>query len=175
MADPFIGEVKFFGFGFAPLTWGLCNGAKIAIRQQTSLYALIGTQFGGDGVSTFQLPNLASRVIVGSGQGPGLSGRTVGSAFGTSEVTLQTANLPPHQHTFQAFANPDVSNTNVPSASSALSICSDAQTYVNAPPDASFNPNAVSSVGGGQAHGNLQPTLGLTPCMAMVGTWPEWD
>lgn len=175
MSDPYIGEIKLFAFPFAPVNWSFCNGASLAIRQQTSLFALIGTQFGGDGATTFQLPNLASRMMVGSGQGTGLSPRSIGAAFGEAAVTLQTENLPAHSHSFQSFFGPDVTSVSTPANGYAMTNAAPVMPFSASAPNSTLATAAVTAVGGGNAHPNQQPTLGLSACMAMMGTWPEWD
>src|SRR5512132_2692754 len=98
MATPFIGEIRLFSFGFAPRNWALCNGQILAINTNTALFSLLGTTFGGNGQTTFALPNLQSRTTVGTGQGPGLSSYTLGQVSGVESATITGANVPPHNH-----------------------------------------------------------------------------
>jgi microcystin-dependent protein len=109
MSQPFVGEIKLFGFNFNPRGYSLCNGQTIAITQQQALFALIGTYYGGNGTSTFQLPNLQSRVPIGFGQGAGLSLFTLGEAGGVENVSILLNNMPQHNHTAQTTVNPSSS------------------------------------------------------------------
>ena len=99
MADPFLGEIRVTGFNFAPRGWALCDGQLLPINQNTALFALLGTQFGGNGQTTFALPDLRGRVPIHQGQGPGLTPRTIGETGGAESATLNVAQLPPHTHT----------------------------------------------------------------------------
>lgn len=106
MPDPFIGEIRMFGFGFAPQGWALCNGQLLPIAQNAALFSLLGTTYGGDGQTTFALPDLRSRVPVGQGQGPGLSNYGQGQAGGAETVTLAAAQMPGHTHPVEASTSP---------------------------------------------------------------------
>ena len=107
MSDPYIGEIQIFGFNFNPRGWAFCNGAVLPISQNTALFALLGTTHGGNGQSTFQLPNLAARAACHFGQGPGLGSRAMGETFGASTATLSILEIPPHSHGVNAFTQPD--------------------------------------------------------------------
>lgn len=174
MSDPYLGEIKVFAFSFAPRGWSQCNGATVALRQSTALYALIGTQFGGDGVTTFQLPNLAGRLMAGSGQGPNLTPRQIGNPFGTDAVTLEAPEMPPHLHTYPAYFGRGV-RAALPTATSAVGQFAVATAYTATAPDTTMDPQAVSIAGQNQPHGNLQPMLGMIPSIAMVGVFPSFD
>src|SRR5271166_3581841 len=104
VSEPFIGEIRLFGFNFAPVGWALCNGQLMPIAQNTPLFSLIGIYYGGDGITTFALPNLQSRVPIGQGQGPGLSPYTIGQTGGIENVTLTGNQMPEHTHTVKASA-----------------------------------------------------------------------
>jgi microcystin-dependent protein len=174
MTEPYTGEIRYFGFNFAPANWSFANGSTVPIRQWTALYSLLGIQFGGNGTTTFQLPNLASRMIVGTGQGPGLTPRQNGDVFGTTNVTLQNSDLPPHQHTFQAFAGRAVSPQPMPANGSALTNAPSGTPFVAATPNTTMAPGAVTFAGGSQSHSNVQPMLGINACIAMVGLYPSF-
>lgn len=174
MSDPYVGEIKYFGFGWSPKNWSTCNGATVAIRQWGTLYALIGNQFGGDGRTSFQLPNLIGRSVCGSGQGIGLTNRPIGAAFGAMNVTLTSANLPAHLHTFQATIGEDVQSVDTPAPGFALGKYISAFGYANAALDTVFDPSVVTPYGNGQPHANNQPTLGLTPSIALLGIFPDF-
>ena len=122
MSEPFIGEIQMFGFYFNPRNWAYCNGATLPIQQNTALFALLGTQYGGNGQTTFQLPNFAGRGGCQQGQGPGLTPRSLGETFGTNTVTLTSTQIPQHNHGITAFAQSDGNKkSGSPSNNSALS------------------------------------------------------
>src|SRR5690242_23068 len=110
MSDPFVAEIRIFGFGFAPRGWALCNGQLMSISQNTALFSLLGTTYGGDGRTTFALPNLQGSSPIQQGQGPGLSLRNLGDVGGSSTVTLLQQEIPSHNHTMQT-SNDDANNT----------------------------------------------------------------
>ncbi|HEX4853079.1 phage tail protein [Arenimonas sp.] len=176
MATPFIGEIQFFGFNFNPRGWAYCNGATLSIAQNTALFSLLGTTYGGNGQTTFQLPNLAGRAAVHTGQGPGLTPRTLGEAYGSNTVTLISSQIPGHGHTMQLFAQNDVTKrTGTPSANNALSVSSNSAvtSFVGTPINTQFAPNMIQpSAAGGQPHQNQQPYLGANFCIALQGVYP---
>jgi len=178
MSDPFVGEVQIFGFSFAPRDWALANGAIVPLRQYTTLYSLYGTQFGGDGVTTFALPNLASRQACGAGQSPGNSRRQIGQPFGTSSVSLSAAETPMHNHALTEYEPNDASTlTAVPTPSSAIGIVGASAFNAYAPlgAGATMNPNAIGLSGNGTPHENRQPFLGLIYAVAISGIYPSFD
>ena len=123
MTEPFIGEIQLFGFNFPPRGWSYCNGVTMPIQQNTALFSLLGTQYGGNGQSTFQLPNLTTRGACSLGQGPGLSNRVQGETFGNALVTLTTQQMPAHSHGLVAYSQPDLTKrTNVPATGAAAAI-----------------------------------------------------
>ncbi|RPE82023.1 phage tail protein [Vulcaniibacterium tengchongense] len=177
MTEPFIGEIQIFGFNFAPRGWAMCNGAQLAIQQNTALFSLLGTTYGGDGRTTFALPNLTNRAACGQGQGPGLTERPLGAAFGENSVTLSTAQLPAHQHAATLYAQPDNSKrASTPAAGNALSNPGGSSPFV-APggSPAAFAANVVLPSGGGQPHENRQPYLAMNFCIALQGVFPSFD
>jgi microcystin-dependent protein len=175
MSDQFLAEIRVFPFNFAPTGWAFCDGQLLPISQNTALFSLLGTQYGGDGKSTFALPDLQGRVPVGQGQGPGLSPYSVGEELGTETVTLPAGEMPTHSHSLNA-EDPSIqgADQSVPSASGVLAASTGGFAYR---PDASLQPVAmnaatVAAQGGGQAHNNLQPYLTLTFCIALQGIFP---
>ena len=125
MTEPFIGEIQIFGFDFPPRTWAYCNGAVLSIAQNTALFSLLGTTYGGNGSTTFALPNFSSRAVAGQGQGAGLSPRVLGEAFGAPSVTLTANQIPAHQHALVAYAQNDpTKRAGTPSSGNALSVSS---------------------------------------------------
>ena len=178
MADPFVGEVQIFGFGFAPRNWALAAGQLIPIRQSTALYALYGTTFGGDGTTTFGLPDLAARGACGAGQSPGNTRRNLGDAFGSVTVALTQAELPPHTHTLSAYSTAESSQLSaVPAAGAAIGNVADAafNAYAAQSNLVAMDLNSVGVSGAGAAHENRQPFLALNFAVALVGNYPSFD
>lgn len=170
MADPFVAEIRIFPFNFAPKGWAWCEGQIMPISQNTALFSLLGTTYGGDGKSTFALPDLQGRAPMHPGQGPGLSLRDLGERGGQETVTLTEAELPAHTHTLSALGEP--ANSRTPKDRS-LARTVGALAY--APPAASnqvtMHPEVLSTAGG-QPHNNMQPYLTLHFCIALQGVFP---
>jgi microcystin-dependent protein len=167
MSDPFVAEIKIFAGNFAPTGHALCNGQLLPISQNTALFSLLGTTFGGDGRSTFALPNLQGRAPMQPGQGPGLTQRFLGEAGGVESVTLNQSQIPLHSHALRAKASADQAS---PSSGVALG---NAPMYNAAgAAAAALAPAAVSPVGGGEPHNNMQPYLTLNFIIAMQGIFP---
>jgi microcystin-dependent protein len=173
MSSPFIGEIQLFGFNFNPRGWAFCNGATLAISQNTALFSLLGTTYGGNGQTTFQLPNFAGRAAVATGTGPGLQPRNLGQTYGVNTVTLTASQIPAHTHAMQLFAQNDVTKrAGTPSPNSALSVSSNSAVtaFVASPADTSFAPDMIRpNGGGGIPHQNQQPYLGVNFCIALQG------
>jgi microcystin-dependent protein len=167
MSEPFIGEIRMFGGNFAPRGWAFCNGQLLSISQNTALFSLIGTFYGGDGQTTFALPDLRSRVPMHQGQGPGLTAYGVGEQAGTETVTLITSQMPAHNHVVNA------SNGPVNSTRPANAVPAKGGSYTTANPDTTMHPAAVGSAGGSQPHGNRQPSLCVSFIIAMEGIFPS--
>jgi microcystin-dependent protein len=175
--EPFVGQITLFPFFFAPRGWALCEGQLLPISQNAALFSLLGTYYGGNGVSTFALPDLRGRVPIGQGQGPGLSDYSIGSQQGVETVTLLASQSPPHSHPFPAVAAQ--ATTNAPSralpaeahgsgrGAFPVNIYAALQTAV---PLAS---GQVAPAGGGQPHNNVQPYLTLNWCIALQGIYPS--
>ena len=171
MAEPFLGEIKMVGFNFAPQGWAFCAGQLLAINQNTALFSLLGTQFGGDGQSTFALPNLQSRIPVGFGQGPGLSPYQMGQVSGSESVAVQVANLPAHSHLVAAVA----AKGNSPSPASHLPATDAAGVtaeYSTAAPTTTMNERMITPTGGNVPLPILPPTLGVNFIIALAGIFP---
>lgn len=166
MAEPFIGQLLCVGFNFAPSGWALCNGQLISISQNTALFSLLGTQFGGNGQTTFGLPDLRGRIPLGQGQGPGLSNYDIGQMGGSESVTLTTAQLPAHNHSVSANSG-DANN-----GSPANTFPSGGGAY-NTATNKAMNPAMTGQAGGSQPHGNLQPYLALNWIIALEGIFPS--
>ena len=173
MADPFVGEIRMFGFNFAPTGWAMCNGQLMPISQNTALFSLLGTFYGGDGRTTFALPNLQGQAPVHQGQGPGLSQRFIGENSGSTNVTLLTTEMPSHTHTAGCLnsgagllASPQ---NNVWAGAAGRTPPS---LYSNAGPNSPMSPQATSISGGGLPHNNMPPYLVLNFCIALQGVFP---
>lgn len=177
MTTPFIGEIQVFGFNFAPVNWAQCNGALLSIQQNTALFSLIGTYYGGNGTSNFQLPNLAGNAACGQGEGPGLSTRVIGEQFGVDNVTLISNEMAAHTHGFNVFNQADTSKrSNVPAPGNGLLVPFQADPYPasGTSPNTSFNPNMLGVTGQGLPHENRQPALALNYCIALAGAFPSF-
>lgn len=172
MTEPYLGQIGIVGFNFPPQGWASCNGATLAIQQNTALFALLGVSYGGDGQTTFQLPNLCGRVPIGQGQGPGLTPRVVGDTAGAASVTLTAQELPAHAHELLARSTPG-DRANARGASLAAS--ADAVYSTGAPIGTlsalSLSPNA----NGTSPHPNMQPYLGMNFVIALQGSVPQFS
>lgn len=168
MADPFIAEIRVFPFNFPPRGWAWCDGQILPLAQNTALFSLLGTTYGGNGQSNFALPNLQGRAALGFGQGPGLSVRDLGESGGQETVTLLESQIPFHNHALTA--SPDDADGNEP-AGRLLSKSAKA-SYANAFPTAAMAAGSVAATGGSQPHNNMQPYLTLYFCIALQGVFP---
>jgi microcystin-dependent protein len=177
MSTPYLGEVRMAGFNFAPVGWALCNGQLLSIAQNTALFALLGTTYGGDGQSTFALPNLEGRIPISQGQGPGLSSYVMGQAGGSETVALTSAQLPAHIHSLQAnsaaasLARPTanyLARSSFPSFPSA-----GVPIYDPALAAAAMNAGAIAVSGASQPHDNMMPFVCLTFIIALQGIFPS--
>lgn len=169
MAEPFLGEIRTFGFNFAPQGWAMCNGQLLSIAQNTALFALIGTFYGGNGTSNFQLPNLQSRVGIHQGQGSGLSQYVLGEVGGTEDVTLLQTEMPQHAH---AVAASGASGTATRAAGAVLARESTG-IYAASPDGTLMNAAMIATAGGSQPHTNIQPFVCLNFCIALQGIFPS--
>jgi len=169
MSSPFIGEIRMFGGNFAPVGWAFCNGALIPISQNDALFNLIGTTYGGDGQSTFALPNLQSRVPVHVGPGFAL-----GQTGGVEAVTLSSSQIPSHSHVPEfTTSGQQQGPTGAASLASATSTQAHLQIYSTAAPDTQFSPSAVGSTGGSQPHDNMIPFLCVNFIISLFGIFPS--
>ena len=174
MANPFIGEIKIFAGNFAPAGWALCNGQLLSIQQNTALFSLLGTIYGGNGTSTFALPDLRGRVPIHMGQGPGLSSYFEGQQAGTETVTLITNQIPAHTHTVNAVASGGNQASPV-GGSLAIESTGTSLDYVNSntTPTSAMHPAMIANTGGNQPHSNIQPYLCVNFIIALVGIFPS--
>lgn len=170
MSSPFLAEIRIFGCNFAPTGWALCNGQLMAISQNTALFSLLGTYYGGDGKSTFALPNLQGSVPVQQGQGPGLSDYFLGQSAGEPDVTLIQTEMPAHSHPARADSG---SGPTSPANNTwgSLPGRTPPPMYANGNPNVIMG-NALSIAGGSLPHNNMQPYLALNFCIALQGIFP---
>ena len=167
MSQPFIGEIRMFAGNFAPVGWSFCNGAIIPIDQNDALFNLIGTTYGGDGQTTFALPNLQSRIPVHVGPGFAL-----GQSGGVESVTLTTSQIPAHSHVPQAQSQ--AATTNVSSPANAVWANSTLGQFDNTnPPDSTMAPGGMGTSGGSQPHDNMVPFLAVNFILSLFGVFPS--
>lgn len=171
MADPFVAEIRIFPFNFAPKGWAWCDGQLLPISQNTALFSLVGTTYGGDGESTFALPNLQGNAPMHPGQGPGLSLHDLGEVGGSETVTLLESEIPAHTHTLRA--SPDPADVQQPSASRSLARSAPGFAYFAGSPNSTLAPEALAPAGGDQPHNNLMPYLTLYFNIALQGVFPQ--
>jgi microcystin-dependent protein len=170
MSEPYIGEIKMFAGNFAPRNWAFCDGQLLAIAQNNALFSLLGTTYGGDGRTTFALPDLRGRVPIHQGTGPGLASKTLGSRSGSETVTLTGGQLPAHTHGFLASTGPGTQSNPVgalPGASSSVDL------YLEEDPTVDLNTAAMTSVGSNQSHNNVQPFRCVNFIIALFGIYPS--
>jgi microcystin-dependent protein len=170
--DPFVAEVRIFGFNFAPKGWAFCDGQILPLSQNTALFSLLGTTYGGNGQSTFALPDCQGNSVMHPGQGPGLSLRDLGEMSGSEFVTLIESEMPAHTHTLNA--SPQPSGTGVPAAQTCLARGFGGSPYKQTP----FTPNVnmafqtLAPAGGSLPHNNMMPYITMNYCIALQGVFP---
>ncbi len=168
MSEPFVGEIRMFAGGFAPRGWAFCDGQLLAVSQNDALFSLLGTIYGGDGRTTFGLPDLRGRIPIHAGQGPGLSNRRLGAKAGAEHVTLTVNQLPSHSH--QLVASNDTANENLPTNNTLANTIN--RIYVDVTTTA-MSSEAITNVGGSQSHSNLMPFLCINFIIALFGIYPS--
>ena len=178
--DPILGEIKIFAGSYAPANWNFCDGRFLSINQYNALFALIGTTYGGDGKTTFALPDLRGRLPIGQGTGPGLTSRTLGLDGGTEAVTLTIAETPPHSHLVKASMSTTASVT-IPSANTYLGpVVVAGQTGYGYVSNVGGGVKSVLDksviypfVGGGLPHDNMMPSMAINFIICIAGLWPD--
>ena len=170
MADPFVAEIRIFPFSFAPKGWARCNGQLMPLSQNTALFSLLGTTYGGDGRSTFALPNLEGSAPMHPGQGPGLALHDLGEIGGSETVTLLESEMPAHSHTLRSYPH-DPADRFIPTGAS-LARSNNGQAW--GPPNSlvSMSPSTLAPAGGDQSHNNLMPYLTFYFNIALQGVFP---
>lgn len=176
MAQPYLGEIRVFAGNFAPRSYAFCAGQLLSIAQNDALYALLGTTYGGDGVTTFGLPDLRGRTPLGQGQGPGLTNRVLGEKAGTETVTLSTAQMPAHQHS--VIAANTTATTSLPAGAFLGVAGNEGLMYIDttaapAEVNATLPADTLTNSGGSQPHDNLMPFLTLNYIIALAGIFPS--
>lgn len=173
MSDQFLAEIRIYPFNFPPTGWAFCNGQLIPISQNTALFALLGTVYGGDGKSTFALPNLLNSAPMQPGQGQGLSLRDLGEIGGAETITLLVSEIPAHTHTLMADAL-DPADLTAPTPNRVLAQSTAVFAYQPAASNlGQMAPQALPPAGGSLPHNNMQPYLTLNFCIALQGIFPQ--
>jgi microcystin-dependent protein len=170
MADPFVAEIRIFPFNFAPTGWAWCDGQLMPLSQNTALFSLLGTTYGGNGTSNFALPDLQGSAPMHPGQGPGLSLHDLGEMGGSETVTLLASEMPAHNHALAANVI-DLADTNVPSPNASFAQSASGTLYQTTS-NTQLNPQALAPSGGDQPHNNMMPYLTLNFCIALQGVFP---
>jgi len=172
MATPFLAQIQIFPYNFAPAGWLFCQGQLLSIAQNTALFSLLGTTFGGDGVQTFALPDFRSRVPIGANDsgGPGLTQRLLGAKGGEETVTLVSQQVPGHTH--PANCNSSNGTTYAPAGNVWSVDAGGNNEYGSGPIAGQMSPGAIAATGGGQPHANIQPYQALNFCIAILGIFP---
>jgi len=170
MSDPFVGEIRMFGGNFAPRSWAFCNGQLLSISQNETLFSLLGTIYGGDGRTTFGLPDLRGRIPIHMGHAPGLSDRRLGSKGGTERETLTVNQIPSHTHPLEASLN---SATERHPEGKVFAQTPGFDMYRTGDPSVDLNTSAAGNSGGSQSHTNLMPFLCINFIISLLGIYPS--
>ncbi|MFT3743530.1 MAG: tail fiber protein [Pyrinomonadaceae bacterium] len=172
MADPFVAEIRIFPFNFAPRGWAWCDGQLLPLSQNTALFSLLGTTYGGNGKSNFALPDLQGRAPMHPGQGPGLSLHDLGETGGSETVTLLETEIPSHSHS-AGSQNVALGGVVQPSATTTLNRPASGNLFATTTnPTVQMAPETIAPTGGGQPHKNMQPYLTFYFCIALQGVYP---
>ena len=169
MAQPYVGEIRMFAGNFAPAGWMFCEGQLLPISENETLFVLIGTTYGGDGQSTFALPDLRGRLPIHQGTGPGLSTFQLAETGGAEEITLTVQQIPAHTHPFTASTN---ASQDTSPAGKVLGQTNGPLMFIQDTPDSNMSPQAISPVGGSQPHTNFQPYLCVDFIISLFGIFP---
>lgn len=177
MTEPFIGEIQLYAFDFAPYRWATCNGQIVPLQQNTALFSLLGTLYGGNGTSNFALPNFGGNAGNSQGQGPGLSPYTAGETLGSPQVTLLSTEMPAHTHTAQIYmARGSTARIRQPVAGAAVTTPAGSQAFViDGQVNTLMSPMCLSTAGSTLPHDNMQPYLTLNYSIALQGNFPSFN
>lgn len=173
MSAPFLGEIRMFGGNFAPRGWAFCDGQLISIAQNTALFSLLGTTYGGNGQTTFALPDLRGRVPLHPGQGPGLAPRTLGESSGTETVTLLATQMPAHTHGLNAFNGPGTAGSPTGAVIAAPVSGATLDKAFSASSNTAMSPASIGTAGGSQPHDNMPPYRCVNFIIALEGIYPS--
>ncbi|MEP3654449.1 MAG: tail fiber protein [Litorimonas sp.] len=174
MSTPFLGQITLFAGNFAPRAWAFCDGQLLAISSNSALFSILGTIYGGDGRTTFALPDLRGRAAIHEGRGPGLSPYSLGQRGGQESVTLLPSQMPVHSHTLNATNAPG--DKGGPQGKMLAAGHGDETIYHDTPPSANIRAmasNSIANAGGGQSHNNIQPFLAINYIIALQGVYPS--
>src|SRR5690554_4668029 len=177
--EQFLGQIIMVGFNFAPRGWAFCDGRLLPIAQNAALFSLLGTTYGGDGRTTFALPDLRGRAAIGMGQGPGLSQRAQGEMSGAENVTLLHTQMPAHTHSLMASTADGTTNAPVEAVIAVNKVPVDRSNVVNgnafvqSSPNTVMNSQSIGAAGGNQPHNNMQPYLAVNYLIALEGIYPS--
>ncbi len=172
VSEPFIGQIMMFAGNFAPRGWAFCEGQLLSVAQNTALYSILGTTYGGNGQTTFALPDLRGRLPMQPGQGPGLSPRSLGEQGGSESVTLNSSQMPAHNHSLNVSSQQGDTETPVGTVLAADNTAS-ITNYRAAPIDGTMSPSAIGAAGGTQPHNNMSPFLCINFIIALEGIYPS--
>lgn len=170
--EPYIGQIMMFGGNFAPRGWAECNGQLLSIQQNSALFSILGTTYGGDGRTTFALPDLRGRVAINPGTGPGLSPVQIGQKGGDEKVTLTTNEIPSHTHNVNPRCTGGLGTETTPVGHFEAAPTTPSEDYTSTP-DGAMGTTVSSATGGNAAHDNMQPFLGVTFVIALTGVYPS--
>lgn len=168
---PYVGQIKMFAGNFPPAGWAFCDGQLMSIAENEVLFAIIGTTYGGDGQTTFALPDLRGRIPMGTGQGPGLSSRILGQKLGTEQETMTINQMPSHSHIVNATTAEG--NQNVPTGNLFANTKVLDKEYSDAPGNTTMKNTMIGNAGGNQPMGNMQPYLGVNFIISLYGIFPS--
>ncbi|MDH3753216.1 MAG: tail fiber protein [Acidimicrobiia bacterium] len=174
MASPYVAEIRIFAGNFAPRGWAFCEGQLLQIAQNTALFSLLGTTYGGDGRTTFGLPDLKARGAMHEGNGPGLTSRRLGEKGGQATATLNATQMAGHSHTLVGSSGEtDEEGTSNPAGATTGVVTASTSMYGPTTSLGAMSPSAIDSVGGGQVHNNVQPYIALNFIIALQGVFPS--
>lgn len=174
MSEPFLGQIQIFGFDYPPVNWALCQGQILPLSQNTALFSLLGTHYGGNGQSTFGLPDFRGNAACAVGNGPGLTPRQIGEQFGSEAVSLLSNEMPAHSHGFNLVNQVAAKRHGVPADGDALSAPGTYKPFVgNTTGSGNFSPQMITPAGGSMPHPNMQPYLAMNFCIALQGAFPQ--
>jgi len=172
--EPILGEIQVFSYDFVPRDWAICDGRLLPVRQYTALFSLIGIAYGGDGQTTFAVPNLMGSVAFSQGQGPGLTDHRIGESVGSATASVSQQQIPTHFHQMRLGDKTSTNGTAAPSAASNVAIDPTFNGFVKPPSNAVFATSAIIPNGSSQPHPNAQPTLAMVYCIALEGEFPRF-